>query len=271
MTIIDAARIHALAACDDLSVDAVDTTGSTNEALMSAPFAPAPRGPRLLAAAQQTAGRGRRGRGWQTEPGRAVAFSIAFERCVTTEAPPAALPIAVGVAAARALEPLAPDVQLKWPNDLQRGRRKLAGILVESRRVALDGAAGASLERVVVGIGLNLLAPSAAAPVGQPACGLFDAEPLPEFAAESVIGRLAGAIVPAAAQFMTDGLASFVDDWRRFDALDGETVALIDGGRTLATGRAAGLDASGGLRFETADGVRVLSSGEVSLRRVEPA
>ncbi|MGD9942364.1 MAG: hypothetical protein AB7S98_03925 [Burkholderiaceae bacterium] len=39
----------------------------------------------------------------------------------------------------------------------------------------------------------------------------------------------------------------------------------------MATGRAAGLDASGGLRFETADGVRVLSSGEVSLRRVEPA
>ncbi|MBN9426981.1 MAG: biotin--[acetyl-CoA-carboxylase] ligase [Burkholderiales bacterium] len=268
MTILDAARIHALAACDELSVEALDSVGSTNESLMNAPFGAAPRGPRLLAAAAQTAGHGRRGRGWVTEPGRAVAFSIAFERSVVTQPPPAALSIAVGVAAARALEPLAPDVQLKWPNDLQRARRKLGGILVESRRIAPGEAA---LERVVVGIGLNLLAPRAAAAVAQPACGLFDAEPLPEFAAESVIGLLAAAIVPAVAQFMERGLAPFLDDWRRFDALEGEAVALIDGERTVATGRAAGLDASGGLRFESADGMRVVSSGEVSLRRIGTA
>lgn len=268
MTILDAARIHALAACDELSVEAVDTIGSTNEALMNAPFGAAPGGPRLLAAAGQSAGRGRRGRGWVTEPGRAVAFSIAFERSVVAQPPPAALSIAVGVAAARALEKLAPDVQLKWPNDLQRARRKLGGILVESRRAAPGGA---TLERVVVGIGLNLLAPRAAAGVAQPTCGLFDAEPLPEFAAESVIGLLAAAIVPAVALFLAQGLASFLDDWRRFDALEGEAVALLDGERTVATGRAAGLDATGGLRLESADGVRVVSSGEVSLRRVAAA
>jgi len=54
--------------------------------------------------------------------------------------------------------------------------------------------------------------------------------------------------------------------WRRFDALEGEEVALVDGERILVAGRSLGIDESGGLRVQTADGLRVVHSGEVSLR-----
>ena len=60
-----------------------------------------------------------------------------------------------------------------------------------------------------------------------------------------------------------------MQSWRRFDALEGEEVALVDGERILASGRSLGIDESGGLRVQAADGVRVVHSGEVSLRALD--
>src|SRR5690606_14782757 len=95
---------------------------------------------------------------------------------------------------------------------------------------------GDAIERIVVGIGLNLLAPPDLRAIGQPACGLFDHEALSPHAAESVIGALAAAVVPAIGRFVAEGLGPFMDAWRRFDALDGQQVAMLDGERVLATG-----------------------------------
>lgn len=268
MHTLDAERIREAAACEGLRVDTVERIASTNAALIEAPFADSPAAPRLLAAALQSAGRGRRGRRWLGRPGRSAAFSIAIERLVRFEPPPAALSLAVGVACAGALARWAPDVQLKWPNDLLRARRKFGGILVECRRgTACPGAAPASIERIVVGIGLNLLAPADEDAIGQSACGLFDHETLSAHAAESVIAAVAAAVLPAMARFLAEGLAPFADDWRRLDALQGEMVTLHDGSGALRHGRALGLDPGGGLRVQTAEGVRVLNSGEVSVRR----
>ncbi len=267
MTTLDAALIRHIAACGDLIVDTVDEAGSTNQVSMDAPFGRDPGAPRLLAAARQTAGRGRRGRAWLSPDGRSVAFSIAVERLVRSEPPPVAVPVAVGAAAAVALSRWAPDVQLKWPNDLQRAGRKLGGILVECRRSVPDRASdGAAIERIVVGIGLNLIAPPDTCAIGQPACGLFDRQALSGHAAETAIGVLAASVVPAIGRCLTEGLGSFLQIWRGFDALDGREVAILDGERLLATGRALGIDDSGRLQVRTAEGVRVLSSGEVSLR-----
>lgn len=270
MRTLDADLVREAASCEGLRVDTVDETGSTNQALMEAAFGPDAAPPRLLAAARQTAGRGRRGRAWLSPEGRSVALSIAFEHRALREPPPVGVPVAVGVAAAQALLRWAPDVRLKWPNDLLRAGGKLGGILVECRRSLAAGTTdGAAIERIVVGIGVNLLAPDDAASIPQPACGLFDEATLPANAAETVIGTLAASVVPAVRRFLVDGLAPFAATWRRFDALDGETVALVDGERVLATGRALGLDDSGGLRLLTPDGLRVLSSGEVSIRRLD--
>jgi BirA family biotin operon repressor/biotin-[acetyl-CoA-carboxylase] ligase len=105
-------------------------------------------GPVLLAAELQTAGRGRHGRRWRSARGAGATFSIrrhmACEQRRLT-----GLSVAVGVSSARALRGLgARGVTLKWPNDLMVNRRKLGGILIETRPASPGSV-------VIVGIGIN--------------------------------------------------------------------------------------------------------------------
>ncbi len=268
MSALDADRICAAAGCEALHVQTFEEIPSTNEALMQRPFGQAPAPPSLVATLHQSAGRGRRGRAWVCEPGRALAFSIVFERRVGAEAPPCALSIVVGVAAAIALVPWAPDVRLKWPNDLQRAGRKLGGILVETRRslpVQAAGAAAHSIERIVVGIGINLVAPRDER-IGQPACGLFDDSAVRDDPA-TVIGCVAGDVVRAVERFFAEGPDESVAAWQRFDALQGAAVVVTESGRVVASGRALGIDAQGALRLLGRDGVQIVRHGEASLRR----
>jgi len=273
MAAIDIDIIRAAAAREDLAIEVVDETGSTNRVLMDAAFGAAPASPRLFAAARQTAGRGRRGRDWLMEPGRSAAFSIALERAAMPGVAAVGLPIAVGIAVAQALAPMAAGIQLKWPNDLQRAGRKFGGILVESRRG--PAGAGGALERFVVGIGLNLLPPrDASARIAQPVTGLFDeaaegAHGNP--AAEFVIGRAAGAAVAAVMRFLDEGLGPFREAWNQVDALRGQRVALMFDGRIEAEGIARGIACDGALLLETPSGIRSVASGDVSVRPLAPA
>lgn len=268
MSVLDADRIRAACGCDVLDVRTVDEIPSTNESLMQRPFGELPAPPVLLATLHQTAGRGRRGRAWICEPGRSLAFSVAFERHVGSEPPPSALSIVAGTAAAAALAPWASDLRLKWPNDLQRAGRKLGGILVETRRsLPLHGVdAPLSIERIVVGIGINLVAPRDERRLGQPACGLFDDSAIRDDPA-TPIGRVAGEVVRAVHRFLAEGLAPFLSAWQRFDALQGEPVVVLEGDRVVASGRALGIDADGALRLLGERGVEVVRGGEIRVRR----
>ena len=128
----------------ELEVKVVNRCASTNAMLL----AEKSDRPMLVAAEEQTAGRGRRGRRWRSARGKGATFSILRHmRCAPREL--VGLSVAVGAAAARALHALgARGVSLKWPNDLMARRRKLGGILIET----LSSSAGT---RVVVGIGIN--------------------------------------------------------------------------------------------------------------------
>ncbi len=105
----------------------------------------------VIAADHQTAGRGRRGRAWESRPGASLLVSVVLRPV------PALVTLAAGVAAAEACEVVAgAAVHLKWPNDVLSGDGKLGGILCE-----LVG------DAAVVGLGLNLgWAPSGAACLG---------------------------------------------------------------------------------------------------------
>ena len=104
--------------------------------------------PALLAAELQTSGRGRHGRRWRSARGAGATFSIR-RRMSCEQRRLAGLSVAVGIASARALRRLgARGVALKWPNDLMVNRRKLGGILIETR----PSVAGSV---VIVGIGIN--------------------------------------------------------------------------------------------------------------------
>jgi len=98
----------------------------------------------VLVAEEQTAGRGRRGAAWYSPKGESLAFSILL-RPVAAKSMWSRLSLTAGLAVAEAIEKYVPLAEIKWPNDVQIGGKKIAGILVE---------AGADF--VIVGIGINV-------------------------------------------------------------------------------------------------------------------
>jgi BirA family biotin operon repressor/biotin-[acetyl-CoA-carboxylase] ligase len=119
--------------------------------------APGARSGTLVIAEEQTAGRGRFARRWESPPGQSLLFSLILKPPLPF--PPVETSMRAGLAVALALERhfpgLAQRVGLKWPNDLLLGTSastagKVAGILVEGEW------RGDRLTHVVVGIGLNV-------------------------------------------------------------------------------------------------------------------
>ena len=144
------------------SVEVVARTGSTNADLLGRG---GPEG-QVLVAGEQTAGRGRMGRSWVSQPGASLTFSVLLRPVSVPAARRGWLPLLTGVAVATAVRAVASlAATLKWPNDVLIGDRKLAGILAEQ-----------SGDAVVVGIGLNVATPRDAlptSPAGQQATSLL--------------------------------------------------------------------------------------------------
>lgn len=259
----DAAKVLAASGVPQLRVELVDTIGSTNVELMSRPTAATPAPPVLLAAAIQTAGRGRRGRAWTSDPAASLTFSVALERRIDAGARPLhALPLALGAAIAEALDGFGAHCRLKWPNDLQVAGRKAGGLLVEARRLG-------AVERTVIGLGLNVLPdPKVEAAAGQPVAALFmDGPGLPD--RSRLLGGVAGAIVRAFGRCEAEGFAPFRAAWGARDALAGRPVRVTEADGPSWTGTACGIDDDGRLQVETAQGLRTVLAADVSVRAQE--
>ncbi len=140
----------------------VASTGSTNADVLAMARDGAPEGT-VVVADEQTAGRGRQGRAWVSEPGTGLWLSVLVRLGPGDLAWTTRLPLLAGVAVAEAVGRHGVDARLKWPNDVvvesaSPGRpslRKLAGILGET-----DGA-----DAVVLGIGVNVTTPADQLPV----------------------------------------------------------------------------------------------------------
>src|SRR5439155_8468369 len=129
-----------------------DSVGSTNAEAASWAGASAPEFA-LVGAAHQTAGRGRRGRGWEDVPGGALMFSFVLRPLLAPD-DAGLLPLLAGAAMALAAAAVAgADVRCKWPNDLMLGEAKAGGVLAES------AVGGEALAYVVIGVGVNLVSP----------------------------------------------------------------------------------------------------------------
>jgi len=262
---LDAALIAAAAALPASCVEVVDSIDSTNKELMRRPAGPpGPGGApavHLLLAVQQVAGRGRRGRSFVSDPQDSLTFSVAIDHRRGALTPAlVGLPLALGVAVAKTASAWVPGIGLKWPNDLLRNGRKCAGMLVETR---LSG----ELERIVIGLGVNLRLPDALArAIDQPACGLFEpGAAMPP--REELAARFARALIDAAERFLSAGFGDTAAQWAPFDVLAGREVTILEDGRAKLAGRADGLDPTGALRLRTSGGgVVAVAVGDVSAR-----
>ena len=241
-----------------LIVEALDVIDSTNsELLRRDPLLPAGSTAQAvwLVARDQTSGRGRRGRSWLSSPDASLTGSFARE--VERPSQLGALSLVAGVAVARAFDAYDIRLLLKWPNDLYVDGGKAGGILCEAR-------ARGGLTRLVIGCGLNLLAPLA--PVGQPAAGLFKAGSAP--ARESLIPVLGKALLDATDQLLAGGFEPFREGWSERDMLRSQPVVIHDYDGSWA-GIAKGIDADGALLVEpegTPWTVRRVLAEEVSVR-----
>jgi BirA family biotin operon repressor/biotin-[acetyl-CoA-carboxylase] ligase len=253
---------HCATSASHVAIEAVAETGSTNADLLAR--IDTLNGPLLRIAENQTAGRGRAGRAWLSRPGAALMFSLAW-RFKGPLHRMSGLPMAVGVALAETIAALGVPVQIKWPNDLLRDGKKLAGILVETQtaRDDTDGAIWA-----VIGVGLNLVMPDELeAAIGREVAA---APWLAKMDRNQLMAALLSRLAAVLAEFDDTGFAPFAGRWNALHAWQGRDVVVLDQGKILQQGVAAGVDAIGRLMLDTAQGRVEVLSGDVSLRLSSP-
>lgn len=241
-------------------LDAVEVLGvadSTNEVAM-ARIRSGDRRHVAIFAEQQTAGRGRRGRSWESPYGANIYLSLVWEfsgGLATIDG----LSLAVGVALCEAFERLhIPGIGLKWPNDLVLKGKKLGGILIE-----VSGEAAGSCA-VVVGVGVNVDMRAVQ--------GIGIDQPWTDLCAAGYTGtrnELASVVldhlVRMLQEFSVSGFSAFAPRWRRFDLIAGRRIEVLVGDARVS-GVAAGIDEGGALLVDTGSNVRRFFGGEVSVR-----
>ncbi len=257
MTALSSSRIatFCLPAAQQVAIRIVERSGSTNADLLGAVAELS--GPTLLVALEQTAGRGRAGRHWHSEPGQSLTFSLAWKFGAPVHTL-VGLPLVVGIAIAEALATLGVDVHLKWPNDVLYGDNKLAGILIETT------SAGRDASWAVIGIGINVALDAAAvAQIGQPIANL---PPKAARDRDRLLASVLNHLSVAMLQFEQHGLHVFVDRWNALHAHAGKMVMIIDHGQVVYEGTAVGIDWIGRLLLDTDGGRIAIMAGDVSLR-----
>ena len=214
-------------------------------------------GPLWITARRQTAGRGRRGRQWETGAGNLAATLLTTTRKPPAEAAELAFVAALAaadLALAHAPEPL---VRLKWPNDVLVDGRKVSGVLIES------GARPDGRLWLAVGVGVNLQRAPVAAE--RPATALADhlrpgmTAPLSPEAALDVLARAFDRWLQA---WERVGFEPIRTAWTARADLGRPVVARLD--RETVEGVAEGLDPDGALRLRTlGGGSRRITAGDV--------
>ena len=234
-------------------IEALEEVDSTNAEARRRAEAGA-RGPLWITAERQTAGRGRRGRSWETGAGNLAATYLATTAKPAAEAAQISFVAALAVADLAAAFVPASLVTLKWPNDPLIAGRKAAGILVES---------GPHPEGLwlAVGCGVNLATPPESPE--RPAVAFAEHMRSPPPKPIEALEVLAAAFERWRDVWERLGFAPIAEAWTTRAHGLGETCTARLPNETV-TGVAEGLDSDGALRLRTAAGaVRRITAGDV--------
>lgn len=242
----------------------LDSVDSTNAEAMRRALAGEP-GPLWIVARRQTAGKGRSGRSWESQDGNLMAsLLVGVSPAVVPRLYQASL--VAGVAVARAIRASGglddPSLlQLKWPNDLLIGGRKLGGILVESTQ----GPGGA---RLIIGIGLNIEHHPSGPGMLATSLAMHGTPP----GSDKVLCRLANEVAAALGHWQEEGgFEAIRAAWLDFAGPLGSPCS-VNAGQQRAEGRFAGLDEDGALLIVDSNGQRQrFTFGDVTLAPDPPA
>ena len=209
----------------------------------------------VVLAENQTKGRGRLGRGWVSPKGKGIYASIVL-RPKFSLAEVAKLTLLTAVALSEAIEKttgLTP--QIKWPNDLLIGNKKVAGILTEMN---------ADMDRVrfiIVGIGINVNTPSNSLPEVATSLKIETGQTIPRVKLFQMI------LVSLEYWYLTaqaKGFDPIIEEWKKRSVTLGKRIRVVEANQILE-GEAIDLDAFGGLVIKNDDGKFITRmSGDVT-------
>ena len=244
---ISEAEIAPLLSTSDLGrrIHSFAEVASTNdEAHRLADHAEAEHG-EVVIADLQTHGRGRRGRSWVAPKGSALTFSIILRPSIApTHAPEITLVAAVAVCEA-ARELGAADARIKWPNDIECGGRKIAGLLTELR---------ADPDRVryaILGVGLNVSTQAGDFPAGLAATSLRMERGGSSVARPLVCARVLEHLEEWLVLHETEGFGPVRERWRALSSTLGRRVRVDSAQGAALEGEAVDLAEDGALLVRT--------------------
>ncbi len=205
----------------------------------------------ICLAENQSAGRGRRGKSWESSRSGSILLSLGWR---LDRADIRGMSLASGIAVMESLrESGVQQVELKWPNDILINGKKAGGILVEI-----------SALNCVIGIGLNYrVSDAAAAEIDQPWTDLVSAGV--QIGRDPLVVELVKNHDRVLTGFTEGGFSGFADQWNLADAYRGQPVQVVSGSRMIY-GTASGVDETGALLIAGDGVVHRIISGEVSLR-----
>ena len=229
------------------------STGSTNEDAKRSEGSP---DGTLFIADIQTAGKGRRGRAWNSPPGSGIWMSLLLKPDIAPERV-SQLTLIAGIAVCRAIGGRA---RIKWPNDIVIGTKKVSGILTEL------SAEPDMVNYAVCGIGINVNTAEFPAELKDRATSLY-LETGSRVSRAELIARVMNELEPLYERFLSDGFAPQRGEYRDGCVTIGREVKVTGRGTELS-GTAADVDEDGKLIIDTGGRTAAVTSGEVSVRGI---
>lgn len=215
-----------------------------------------------VVADEQTAGRGRLQRAWSSPKGAGLYFSILFRPSLALERWPLITFVAALAVGDALREAAQVETDIKWPNDLLAGERKICGILAEG----IDTPAGRA---VVVGIGINLTNEAFPADLIDLATSVAH-----ESGRAAERETILNALLRALARWYSllheaEGAEKIVAAWANRSSYAAGKLVQVTNGDEVLQGVTSGVESDGALRLDTARGLQLIRAGDVT--SVRPA
>lgn len=233
--------------------DSIDSTNNCAKAVAGCGAAEGT----VVIAEQQTAGRGRMGRPWQSNPNENLIFSIVLRPRLSADALNL-LPLYVAVAISAAIEHVTGlKVECKWPNDILYNGKKVAGILIEGS-IKQD-----TMDYVVIGVGINVNQVRFEGELSTRASSL-KLESNKEVDRVRLFKEILAGLEKDYKLFQTSGFQSVVPQWMARSTMLNKTISISQQG-TIISGVVKGLSPEGGLVLKSNDAEQTVFAGDVTV------